>query len=166
MGANDPVQTDASARWWESARLDEAPTFTTRQHLEYLVELMTKEWKKTVVKWHNASRNTGTSTLPKFDELEFFDYDENCMIRIDLSTVPKPIFSKVDNLQQMQRIGLPHLAELRELIKEDLAKCPLASVPDEEGNDNGAIFFDMVSAQPYVASCVLFFNIGVALCSS
>lgn len=164
MEAQD--QTDASAPWWESARIDEAPTFTTREHLDYLVGLITKDWKKTIVKWPNISDDTALRTLPKFGELEFFDPDEDCVIKIHKGPVPKSIISKVDALKHMQRIGLPDLAELTELGNEDLAKCPFPPDSDEGGNDNETSFIDMVSGQPYVPSCVLLFDISAFLYSS
>lgn len=166
MEARDPIQTDASTPWWESARLDEAPTFTTREHLEYLVGLITKEWKKTMVKWHNISADTVSRTFAKSDELEFFNPDENSVIRIHVGSVPKSIVSKVDALMHMQRIGLPNLAELTELGNEELAKCPFSLDTDEGSNDNEAGFTDMVSGQPYVPSCVLLFNTSAFLYSS
>lgn len=160
MEAQDPIQTDASAPWWESARLDEAPTFTTREHLEYLVGLITKEWKKTIVKWHNISADTALRTLPKSDEVEFFNPDEDSMIRFHVGSVPESIVAKVDALRHMQRIGRPNLAELTKLGDEDLAKCPFPTDSDEGVNDNETSFIDMVSGQPYVPCCVLLFDIS------
>jgi hypothetical protein len=157
MDANETAQNAVSARRLEFLGLDEAPTFTTRQHLEYLIGLITKQWEKTIRKRYGAS---GITSLPKFDEMDFlevFDNEEDSVIRIDFSMVTKSIFYKVDSLQHMHRIGLPHLAELKELIREDLAKCSLVSLQYEEDEGNEATFFEMVSTQHYVASCVLFF---------
>jgi len=147
------MQADASARWRESADLDEAPTFTTRQHLEYFIGLITNEWKKTTVKWHIVSSDK--VTLPKFDELEIFDPDEDSVTKINVGTVPESIVSKVDALEQLKRIGLPHLPKLMYLVKEDLAKSPFAPDSDECSNDNEANFTDMVSAQLCGPFCAL-----------
>lgn len=158
------TEADANSGAGHPASLDEAPTFTTRQHLEYLVGLIIDHWKKTMVKWHNASADAFTGIA--FDELVFPNFDEDTVIKFRVDKVPDAIHHKVDALQHMQRIGLPHLPALVELLKEELAKEPFAHDPDESGDENEASFTGMVSSQPFGPSCVLPSNVSACVCSS
>lgn len=146
MTGTDPTEADANGGAGHSASLDEAPTFNTRQHLEYLVGLIINEWKKTMVKWHNVSADAATG--PAFDELVFYNPDEDSVTKFRIDKVPDAIHSKVDALQHMQRIGLPNLPELMELVKEELSKDPFADDQDEIDSDKEASFTGMVSFQP------------------
>lgn len=144
MTATDSTEAVANGGAGHSASLDEAPTFDTRQHLEYLVGLIIKEWKKTMVKWHNAS--AGPVTGPAFDELVFHNTEEDSVIKFRVDKLPDAIHHKVGALQHMQRVGLPHLPALVELLEEELAKYPFADDPDESDGDNDASFTGMVSS--------------------
>lgn len=164
MTTTDPTEVDTNSGAGHSASFNEAPTFTTRQHLDYLVGLIINEWKKTMVKWHNASADTVTG--PAFDEMSFCNPDEDSVIKFRVDKVPDAIHHKVDALQHMQRIGLPHLPALIELVEEELAKGPFAHDPGDSGDDNEASFTGMVSSQPFGPFCVLSSNISACLCSS
>ncbi|KAK7711356.1 hypothetical protein SLS64_005379 [Diaporthe eres] len=142
MTTTDPTEADTNSGAGHSASLDEVPTFTTRQHLEYLVGLIINEWKKTMVKWHNASADAVTG--PAFDEMSFYNPDEDSVIQFRVDKVPDAIHHKVDALQHTQRIGLPHLPALIELVKEELAKGQFALDPDDSGDDNEASFTGML----------------------
>ena len=161
MKATDPTELDANGGAGHSASVGEAPVFTIGEHLEYLVGLITEEWKKTMVKWHNVSANP--VTVPKFDEMSYYNPDDDSDIKFQVGKVPEAIHHKVDNLQHMQRIGLPHLPALVELAKEELEKSPFPTVLDENGEEIELSFTDMVSTQPHGLSNVPSSNINAFL---
>lgn len=164
MTVNDPTETDKIGGAGDSASLDEAPTFTTRQHLEYLVGLIIDEWKKTMVKWHNASDDAATAT--RFDEVTFYNPDEDSVISFRVDKVPEAIHHKVDALQHMRRIGLPNLQALVELVKEELAKDPFETDSDKSDDGDEINFTGLVRPQPRRSSCVLSSNSTALLFSS
>lgn len=164
MTATDPSEADARDGAGHPASVDEAPTFTTRQHLEYLVGLIVDGWKKTMVKLNNVSGDAVTMT--QFDELAFFNPNEKSLVKFRVGKVPDAIHHKVDALKHMQRIGLPHLPALVELVKEELAKDSLANDSDESGDGDETSFTGMVSPQPPGPSSVLSSDISAYLCSS
>lgn len=143
MMAKDSSEADARDGAGHPASVDEVPTFTTRQHLEYLVGLIIDGWKKTMVKWDNVSGDAVTPT--QFDELAFFNPNEKSLVKFRVGKVPDAIHHKVDALKHMQRIGLPHLPALVELVKEELAKDSLANDSDESGDGDETSFTGMVS---------------------
>lgn len=152
MTVKDPAETDEIGGAVHSVSVDEAPTFTTRHHLEYLVGLIIDEWKKTIVKWHNASDDAATATC--FDEVAFYNPDEESMISFCVDKVPEAIHRKVDALQHMRRIGLPDLQALVELVKEELAKDLFATDSAESGDGDEISFTGLVSPQSRRPSCV------------
>lgn len=156
MTVKDPTEIDEIGGAVHSASVDEAPTFTTRQHLEYLVGLIIGEWKKTMVKWHNASGDAATAT--GFDEVAFYNPDEESMISFRVDKVPEAIHRKVDALQHMRRIGLLDLQALMELVKEELDKDLFATDSAESGDGDEISFTGLVSPQPRRPSYVLSSN--------
>lgn len=156
MTVKDPTETDEIGGAVHSTPVDEAPTFTTRQHLEYLVGLILKEWKKTMVKWHHASGDAVTAT--GFDELAFYNPDEDSVISFRVDKVPEAIHHKVHALQHMRRIGLPNLQALVELVKEELAKDLFATDSAKSDDGDEISFIGLVSSQPRRPSCVLSSN--------
>lgn len=161
MTVTDPTGTDADGGAGRSGSRDEAPTFTTSQHLEYLVGLTINEWKKTMTKLHNMSADV--ATMPQVDEMAFYNPEEDSVIKFRVGKVPEVIHRKVDALQQMQHIGLPHLPALVELVKKELAKYPLSTGSDEDGDGNNTSFAGMVRPQPSGPSCVLSSNTSTSL---
>ncbi|KAG6364894.1 hypothetical protein INS49_006498 [Diaporthe citri] len=142
MTVTNPTEADANGGAAHSTSLDEAPTLNTRQHLEYLVGLIINEWKKTMVKWHNASADAVTASA--FHELVFYNPDEDSVIKFRVDKVPDAIHHKVDALQHMQRVGLPRLPALIELVREELAKDPFADDPYEDGDSKETSFTGML----------------------
>lgn len=163
MTTIDSTEADARDGAGHSASVDEVPTFTTRQHLEYLVGLIINEWKKTMMKC-NVSGDA--VTMARLDELAFYNPNEKSFIKFRVHKVPYAIHHKVDALEHMQRIGLPHLPALVEMVKEELAQGPFANDLDESGDGDETSFTGMVSPQPNESSCVLLSDINAYLCSS
>lgn len=164
MTTTDSAEADARDGAGHSASVNEVPTFTTRQHLEYLVELIINEWKKTMVKWNKVSGDA--VTMAQLDELAFYNPNEKSFIKFRVHKVPDAIHHKVDALEHMQRIGLPHLPALVEMVQEELAQDPFANDLDENGDGDETSFTGMVSPQPVGSSCVLVSDINAYLCSS
>ncbi|KAG8165800.1 hypothetical protein KVR01_004352 [Diaporthe batatas] len=148
MEGEDPSPSGAKTHWGDPGGLDTAPVFTTHEHLDYLVELIAQEWRKTMVKHINASAGTANIFAPAFNTLAHFDPEEDTVTKVDTSKVPQVVITKVDDLRQMNRIGLPHLTNLMNLAEEDLEKYGvselIASEEVEGGNDKAAIFADML----------------------
>lgn len=164
MTATDPTGTDTNGEAGRSASLDEAPTLTTSQHLEYLVGLTINEWKKTMMKLHNVSADV--ATMPQVDEVAFYNPDEDSVTKFRVGKVPEVIRHKVDALQHMQRIGLPHLPALVELVKKELAECTISIDSDEDGDGNETSFASMVRPRLFGSCYVPLSNISASLCSS
>lgn len=164
MTVTDPTGTDANGGAGRSASLDEAPTFTTSQHLEYLVELTINEWKKTMTKLNNTSADV--ATMLRVDEMAFYNPDEDSVTKFRVGKVPEVIHHKIDALQHMQRIGLPHLPALVELAKKELAKRTISIDSDEDGDGNETSFAGMVRPQLFGSCCVPSSNMSASLFSS
>lgn len=120
---------------------------TTPQHLDYLVGLIITEWKKTMVKRHNASDDAAHWDI--FNELSFPIDDEDSVIKFRIDMIPEAIPRKVEALHQMQRIGLPHLPALVKLAKQELAKSPFAMDSDESSDGKETTFTGLVRPHPH-----------------
>lgn len=161
MEGEDPSPSGANTHRGDPGDLDTAPRLSTREQLDDMVDLLTDEWRKTKVKHNNASNCSAEILAPSFDELQDFDFEEDTITKVRISTVPQLVTSKVNNLREWDRIGHPYLTDLISLVKEGLAKYPfsasIASGEVEGAKDKAAIFAGMVSTQTSVPSCVLLF---------
>lgn len=150
MSTTDPSEPDASDVAGHYVPLGsgsgnlEVPVFSTRQHLDYLVGLITNEWSKTITMWKNTSTNAG---IARFDELVIYNPGEDCVIKFRVGQIPAAIHKKVDCLVHMQRIGLGHFKALVEMLKEEINEVTFATPSDESAGssetESGVI--DMVS---------------------
>lgn len=165
MDATDPTELDANggAGHPASVDIDSAPLYTTGEHLEYLVGLITKEWEKTMVTRDNVSASPVTG--PVFDEMSYYNYDDDTKISFQVGKLPEAIHQKVDDLQHMQRIGLPNLPALVKLANEKLEKSetPFGNYLDENGEEIELSFTEMVSTQRHRLSNVLASDINAFL---
>ncbi|KAL1874251.1 hypothetical protein Daus18300_003615 [Diaporthe australafricana] len=140
MSTTDPSEPGASDDAGHSVPLGpgfeslEVPMFSTRQHLDYLVGLITNAWRKTFIMWKNTPANAGIA--PSVDELVIYNPGEDCVISFRVDQIPEAIHKKVDCLLHMQRIGLSHLKALVELLKEEIDKITYPTSSDESSGSS------------------------------
>lgn len=160
MEGEDPSPSGAKTQLGDPGDLDTAPVLTTRNNLDYLVELINAEWRKTMVKY-TYSTCAPEKLAPSFNELQDIDIYEDTITKVNNATIGQLAMDVLMGLGRMDRRGNPLLMDLIKLVEEDLAKDPFstssASKKIEDGMDKTFVFAGIVSTHTSGPSCVLLF---------
>lgn len=155
MEGEDPSPSGAKTQLGDPGDLDTAPVLTTREKLDYLVELINAEWRKTMVKYTYSTCAT-EKLAPSSNELQDIDIYEDTMTKVNKSKMGQLATDELIGLWKTHGRGNPLLMDLIKLVEEDLAKYLFAK-KFEGGKDKMLVFAGMVSTQTSGPSCVLLF---------